>query len=260
MALADHIYVGQGLGFLGDEIDLLPTDMRQAMCDLFLSDYLSESGWVRAISLRDASMQNLNCAPDQCSDEAKVSMRPDWTAVGGYGGLLGAAVDSLADLDGGLEKAIRALETASVVADPWKGTMPAQGIAVQTTPMFLEYLNTTASETPQYAFAPAFPEFFDKTEQSSGFPSDWPNTARSIQNAEGSILDCFVRTIFGWRPSWGTWVGLEGMAAVEAAIEAAIWKKDEPRGDFNGTLSHVKTPHGDITLTAGKSGVSWVWT
>ena len=100
----------------------------------------------------------------------------------------------------------------------------------------------------------------DKTEQSSGFPSDWPNTARSIQNAEGSILDCFVRTIFGWRPSWGTWVGLEGMAAVEAAIEAAIWKKDEPRGDFNGTLSHVKTPHGDITLTAGKSGVSWVWT
>lgn len=29
-----------------------------------------------------------------------------------------------------------------------------------------------------------------------------PNTERSVQNAEASIVDAFVRSVFGWRPDW----------------------------------------------------------
>ena len=38
LALADHIYIGQGLGLIGDSIDLLPSDVRNSMAELFFSD------------------------------------------------------------------------------------------------------------------------------------------------------------------------------------------------------------------------------
>jgi hypothetical protein len=202
-----------------------------AACDSLLalnpplfSDYLSGNGWVRAVSLNDASMADVECEPAECSTLAKVSMRPDvsnegggeavnvqppltlsktqWTATGAYGGLLGAAVDALGDLEGGLSDALRALESAAVVAHPEKGTMPAQGIAVMSTPMFRSALGEGEESDPEHAFAPNFPEFFDDAEVAGGFPSQWPSTSRSIQNAEGSIVDAFVRTVFGWRPGW----------------------------------------------------------
>ncbi|GMH95403.1 hypothetical protein TL16_g13148 [Triparma laevis f. inornata] len=259
MALADHIYIGQGLGLIGDAIDLLPADVRESMCELFFSDYLSGNGWVRAISLNDASMANVECDPSVCTDLDKVSMRSDWTATGGYGGLFGAAVEALADLEGGLEGAVKALKSGTVLASAEYGTMPSQGIAVMSTPMFNSYLEIEeGEEVPEYAFAPAFPEYFDEAEQASGFPSEWPNTARSIQNAEGSIVDVYLRTLFGWRPSWSTWKGDEGDK--EAAIEGAIWMKDVGRYGFEGELSNVRTPYGDITLSVGDNGVKWKWT
>jgi hypothetical protein len=131
MALADHIYIGQGLGIIGDSIDLLPPSVRQSMQDLFFSDYLSDNGWVRALSENDQSMSNLDCEPSTCTDLDKVSMRSDWTATGGYGGLFGASIEALADLEGGLDGAIKALKTGVVLADPDHGTMPSQGIAVR---------------------------------------------------------------------------------------------------------------------------------
>lgn len=255
LALADHIYIGQGLGLIGDSIDLLPSDVRNSMAKLFFSDYLV-NGWVAAVSENDESMANLGCDPNLCTDLDKVSMRSDWTATGGYGGLFGASIEALADIEGGLDGAIKALKTGAVLASASDGTMPSQGIAVRSTPMFNSYLGITEEDVPKYAFAPAFPEFFDKNEQQSGFPSEWPNTARSIQNAEASIVDCFIRTVFGWRPSWSSW---DSAADKDSVIDAAIWKKGTSRGGFEGKLYNVKTPFGDINLEVSNDGVSWTW-
>jgi hypothetical protein len=258
-SLADHVYIGQALGIIGDSIDLLPEDVREQMQDLFFSDYLSDTGWVRAISLSDESMANVNCAAEECTDLDKVSMRPDWTAVGAYGGLFGAAVEALGDLEGGFDGMMKALEVGAVVADPKRGTMPGQGIAVMGTNMFMDYLDGNGGmDFPETAFAPNFPEFFDLSEQESGFPADWPSTARSIQNAEGSIVDCFVRSVFGWRPNWDTFVAAASNETEKAAaIDGAIWQRDLARGDFEGVLANVRTPFGNVDLTAGKGGVAW---
>ena len=75
MALADHVYVGMSLGVLGEQSDLLPDSVRDSMSEFFFTDYLSGNGWIRALSLRDGSMSELNCDPQLCSDTAKVSMR-----------------------------------------------------------------------------------------------------------------------------------------------------------------------------------------
>ena len=158
---------------------------------------------------------------------------------------------------------MKALRSAAIVADQEYGTMPAQGIAVMTTPAFAEFLGDEDFE-PEHAFAPNFPEFFDKDEVESGFPPSWPSTSRSIQNAEGSIVDSFVRTIFGWRPNWkAAKLGEEGGGGevdVKKAIDACLWMNDVSRGDFEGILKNLRTPFGRmIDLKAGKDGVKWEW-
>ncbi|GMH63331.1 hypothetical protein TrRE_jg7267 [Triparma retinervis] len=145
-----------------------------------------------------------------------------------------------------------------VLADPDHGTMPSQGIAVRSTPQFNAYLGISEENVPDFAFAPAFPEFFDANEQANGFPAEWPNTARSIQNAEASICDAFIRTIFGWRPSWGAF-SADDNTDFDAIIEASIWNKSTGRGGFKGTLSNVRTPFGDINLEASDTGINWEW-
>ena len=145
-ALSDHVYVGLGVGYLGDMASMLPDALKKDMVTLFMEEYLSGNGWVRAISLKDESMKNVDCEPAQCTTLDKVSMRSDWTATGGYGGLMGASVDALADLDTSFDHLMEALMSASVVADAEKGTMPGQGIAVMTTKMFLDYLGGNGDE------------------------------------------------------------------------------------------------------------------
>ena len=88
----------------------------------------------------------------------------------------------------------------------------------------------------------------------------WPDTERSVQNAEASIVDAVIRTLFGWRPDWVTPDAPRGSPAAAAAIQACLWRPDEGRGDFVGVLSGLRTPLGYINITAGPAGLSWVWT
>jgi len=91
------------------------------------------------------------------------------------------------------------------------------------------------------------------------FPSFWPSTERYIQNAEASICDSVIRTLFGWRPDWVTPSAAPGSTAAAAAIDAALFLRGAPRPGFAGNLDLVRTPLGYINLTAGAKGLSWVW-
>ena len=208
-ALSDIIYTGQAIGLIGNHIDLLPASVREKMVD-FTTRELLGNGWMKAISPLDDSMKNINCdSNSECDILDLLSMRADWTATGAYGGLPGAAVESICDLEQGFASALSLLTNFSIVTDESLGTMPGQGIAVFTPPYIVGFLDDNAGiDLPTAAYAPSFPEFFDDVEHSEGFPdcfptmneedgprSCWPNTSRSIQNAEGSISDAFINAI-----------------------------------------------------------------
>ena len=103
---------------------------------------------------------------------------------------------------------------------------------------------------PDQPFAPAFPEFFDEKE----FDPWWPSSLRGIQNAEASITDSFIRTVFGWRPQW---ISTDPSITPEEAINRSLYRPTVARSNFRGTLEGLQTPFGEIDLTASESGISW---
>eukprot|EP00386_Alphamonas_edax_P015322 GDKI01046839.1.p1 GENE.GDKI01046839.1~~GDKI01046839.1.p1 ORF type:complete len:248 (+),score=45.34 GDKI01046839.1:303-1046(+) len=208
----------------------------------------------------DAIMANINCTGTDCTDTDLVSIRSDWSATGAYGGLAGAAVDAVVGLEGGFGAALTVLKNISMVTHPTHGTMPAPGIATMTLPYMLAWLNNNNGiPPPTYAFASNFPEFFDKGEQKTGFPPVWPATSRSIQNAEGSIADAFIRSVFGWRPDWASLHMFRLHGDVTAAINASLYLPNTGRADFTGTLYNLRTPFNGalIDITAGDNGLTW---
>ncbi len=260
MALADTVYVSLGLDLLGQSMDSsISAQVRAEMISFFLSDLLA-NGWVRAISLADPTMKNINCTGEECSEDDLVSMRSDWSATGAYGGLAGAAVDAIVGLEGGFSVAMDVLRNISLIARADIGSMPAQGVAVMSPPYMVEYLNNNDGiPPPKFPFAPNFPEFFDEAEQQSGFPAVWPSTSRSIQNAEGSIVDAFIRSVFGWRPDWAAAQAFQKDGNITAAIESCLYLPHESRGHYEGTLLNVRTPFdgAQIDISASAQGLSW---
>ena len=101
--------------------------------------------------------------------------------------------------------------------------------------------------TPTQAYSPSFPEFFDNQ-------NPWPHSLRSIQNAEASIVDSFVRTVFGFRPKI-----VSAAANVTRAIDSSFYLKNEPRDNFIGVLRNVRTPYDNrlIDIESNEDGLSW---
>ena len=257
--LADTIYVGLAWGLLAKEDAArfpLPHSVRAGMSSLFETDFLA-NGWVRAMSLNDPSMSGTMCKPSNCSVEDVVQQRSDWTATGGYGGLPGAAVDAVASLDMDLSRAIAALLNFSIVTDLNRGTMPSQGMGVLVPPFMRYFLNDNDGvPNPQQAFAASFPEMFD--EVNMGYGSTWPHSMRTIQNAEASLVDAVVRSIFGWRPDWNTTV--VARTDMEKAVTDSLWLPQAPRKGFNATLRHLRTPFGrHVDVHADSNGLRWQW-
>jgi len=204
-------------------------------------------GWVRALSLKDPVMANVYSLDPSVQD--KVAMRTDWTGTGAYGGLAGFALDGVAEMEQGFISTLVALSNISQIASM---SMPAQGVAVMSPPfMILALDNNDGLPPPIGSFAPNFPEFFDE----EGWPPEWPSTSRSIQNAEGSIADFYIRSLFGWRPNWIA----ASTSDAASAIDAAIWLPAVSRG-LSGTLTAVRTPYGPIDLVLGDQGITWNWT
>ena len=242
-ALADVCYIGASLGFLSDSIELLPKELRNEMVNFFFEELLG-NGWPRAISFKDSISENITCL-ENCSTLDLVAMRADWTATGAYGGLAGLVADSLADLEGSTSSTMRLLRNISIVAN---STMPSQGIATFTPPFITKWLqNNHGLPTPTQAFSPSFPEFFDNQ-------NPWPHSLRSIQNAEASIVDSFVRTVFGFRPKINS-----AATNVTAAIDSSFYLKNEPRENFIGVLRNVRTPYDNrlIDIESNEGGLSW---
>ena len=142
--------------------------------------------------------------------------------------------------------------------------MPSQGVATLTPPFIREFLNDNDGiPEPAQAFSPSFPEFFDE----AGWPALWPHSLRSIQNAEGSLVDAFVRTIFGFRPSWPTKKNCySNKRDALKAVESSLFLKDVPRNGFNGTLKNILTPfiysedcktRLSIDIHADSQGLTW---
>ena len=180
----------------------------------------------------------------------------DWTATGAYGGLPGLAADALTGLEGNFDAMLVLLRNISIVTDPESGTMPSQGVAVYTPPFIADFLDgNNGIEVPDQAFAPSFPEWFDE----KNFDKLWPHSLRSIQNAEASVVDAFIRSLFGWRPQVGSGSNSAGSSLSER-IEASLYLPDVPRR-CNLTLRNLRTPFGDgnvrIDIHAGESGLSW---
>lgn len=250
-SLADFMYAGQAMGVTaGNATAFLPASLRQEAVAFFQNELLA-NGWVRALSLSDPVMENVNSLNPGVED--KVAMRSDWTGTGGYGGLAGVALDALADLEQGFDAMYAALLNISLAAHT---TMPAQGVAVMSPPFMVQFLNNNNGLPPPVGpFAPNFPEFFDE----AGWPPFWPSTSRSVQNAEGSIADAIIRSLFGWRPAWVSPAASKANAS--AAIDAALFLPSAPRGGpgFKALLSGLRTPYGLIDITASNSGLQWTW-
>lgn len=88
------------------------------MIEFFLQELLA-NGWVRAISLSDPVMGNVESLNPSIED--LVAMQSDWTGTGAYGGLAGHAIDALVEFEQGFDKVISTLLNISS-----KTTMPAQ--------------------------------------------------------------------------------------------------------------------------------------
>jgi hypothetical protein len=77
LAISDFGYLGIALGVMSDSIEeLLPQDLRDDSVAFFKSD-LQANGWVRALSLHDPVMSNVNSLSPSIED--KLAMRSDWT-------------------------------------------------------------------------------------------------------------------------------------------------------------------------------------
>ncbi len=243
---------------------------------------LQADGWVRALSLSDPTMANVYSLHPTTED--LVCMRPDWTGTGAYGGLAGFAIDSLVALEGGFDAAITSLLNLSLAA---RSTVPAQGVAVMTPPYIYQFLeNNSGIPAPSGPYGPAWPEWFD---EGPPFPAWWPDTERTVQNAEASLVDTMIRSIFGWRPKWnlfntsdnncslaaqkasskstnkrGKWsepaATSEWLKSVEACVDSSLYLSNVSRAGFEGVLEGLATPWGKITIKANASGLSWLWT
>ena len=167
-------------------------------------------------------------------------------------------VDSLSALEDGFDGALRLLRNISLVASPTAGTMPAQGIATYTPPFIRAFMDHNGGvPPPEGPYAPNFPEFFD---EGKPFPPLWPSTERSVQNAEASIVDAFIRSIFGWRPGWHAvqQPAPLGEATRDRLISASLFRPHVPRHGFTGTLRGLRTPWGrSIDIHAGEHGLKW---
>jgi len=248
-AISDYIYVGLALDLLGRDPVSFPPEVREEMLSYFMRELLA-NGWVRAVSLQDPVMQNVDSMTPGVED--KLAFRSDWTGTGGYGGLAGAAVDASVGLEQGFQRSISILKNLSVMARMHEGTMPSQGVVVSTPPYVTHFLNDNDGlPVPDLPYAGNFPEWFD---EGGSFPEWWPSSMRSIQNAEASIVDAVVRSVFGWRPDWSTW---NVHSSARAAIDAALFLPSVSRAGFDGVLRNVRTPVGLIDLHAGEHGVSW---
>jgi hypothetical protein len=251
----DYVYVAQALGVLGRgaATGLLPPDVANASTAFFARELLPPgAAWVRALSLADPLCANY--ASLQPSVEDKLVYRSDWGCGGSYGGIPGFATESAAHLTGDLSGTLAALRQLAPVAS---ATAPSQGIAVDTPPFLAANYNggRAPGDVPPPPYGTAWPEFFDEPD----FPSVWPDTERFVQNAEASIVDAVVRTLFGWRPDWTTPAAPPRSPAAAAAIDAALFLPRRPRAGFQGTLALVRTPLGYINITASSSGLEWVW-
>ena len=257
-SVTDYVYIPQALSLLGRGAAALPADVGAGMQRFFQAELFPPGGpaWVRALSLQDPLCHSVLNTTGAVED--LLVMRADWGCMGSYGGIPGLAMESGAGL---LPPAQGAAATAAALAQlaPVAATSaPGQGIAVQTPPWLLEHWNggsTDPANAPAPPYAGAWPEFFDER----GFPFAWPDTERYVQNAEASICDAIIRTLFGWRPDWVTPAAERGSPAARAAIDAALWNPAASRGAFEGTLSNLRTPLGYINITAGAAGLSWVW-
>ena len=253
-SVTDYVYVAQALGVLGRGAIALPAPVAAASAAFFARELLPPgAAWVRALSLADPLCANYaSLAP---SIEDKLVLRSDWGCSGAYGGIPGAAAESAAYLTGGVAGTLAALRQLAPVA---AATAPAQGIAVDTPPYFAAQYNggRAFDDTPPPPYATAWPEFFD---EGGSWPLLWPDTERYVQNAEASIVDAVVRTVFGWRPDWVTPAAPARSPAAAAAIDAALFLPRAPRTNFEGTLSLLRTPLGYINISAGAGGLQWVW-
>ena len=179
-----------------------------------------------------------------------MTFRADWGCLGSYGGIPGLAVEA-----GGASRVAAQLAQLAPTAAT---TMPAQAIALATPPWLAAHWNGhehAPGVAPAPPYAGAWPEFFDEP----NFPAMWPDTERYVQNAEASIVDVIIRTVFGWRPDWTTPAAPPRSAAAAAAIDASLYLSASPRAGFSGTLSLVRTPLGFINISASEAGLSWVW-
>ena len=249
----DYVYVAQALGLLGRGREAVPASVVAASAAFFARELFPPgSAWVRALSLRDPLCANYASLTPSVED--KLVYRSDWGCGGAYGGIPGFAAESAAHLTGALDGTLAALRQLAPVA---ARTAPSQGIAVDTPPYLAAHFNggRDPADVPPPPYGTAWPEFFDERD----FPAMWPDTERYVQNAEASIVDVVIRTVFGWRPDWTTPAAPARSAAAAAAIDASLFLAARPRSGFRGTLSLVRTPLGYINLTADERGLTWAW-
>ena len=246
-SIADYNYVGLSLGVLGRDVaGFLPRQFRSLAVDFFTSELLVDAGWVRALSLSDPVMKNVNSMNPSVED--LVAMRSDWTGTGGYGGLAGLAIDSTADLGhDSFDNAVHAL--VSIARVTFRSN-PAQGIATMT-PLFMletDIMNRNDGKLPpEVPYGPAWPEFFDEPQ----FPPSWPQTSRAVQNSVAAVVDAIIRSIFGWRPDW--------LSSSSTNLTTLLHRPRERRSNFSGTLSFLRTPFGCVNITAADDGLSWAF-
>ena len=258
-SVTDYVYIPQALSLVGRELSPLPPSVASAMQTFFTRELFPSSGapWVRALSLSDPLCRNVLNATGRDVEDLLV-MRADWGCMGSYGGIPGFAMESAGGLLGeedGVAVTAAALQQLAPVAAT---SAPGQGVAVQTPPYLAQHWNggsTDPTNVPTPPYPASWPEFFDE----KGWLPVWPDTVRYIQNAEGSISDAIIRTLFGWRPDWVTPYAERGTPEADAVINAALWHPRSTRGAFLGTLSNLRTPLGYINITAGPLGLSWVW-
>jgi hypothetical protein len=256
--VTDYVYIPQALSLVGREAAALPQPVAAGMQAFFEGELFPPSGppWVRALSLSDALCRNVLNTTGAVED--LLVMRADWGCFGAYGGIPGFAMESAAGLLPAGEGAAATAAALAQLAPVAAVSAPGQGIAVQTPPWLAVHWNgasTDPANVPSPPYAGAWPEFFDE----ANFPFAWPDTERYIQNAEASISDAVIRTLFGWRPDWVMPSAEKGTPAADAAIRAALWHPAASRGPFEGTLSNLRTPLGYINISAGSAGLAWVW-
>eukprot|EP01097_Dermamoeba_algensis_P008931 TRINITY_DN6145_c0_g1_i2.p2 TRINITY_DN6145_c0_g1~~TRINITY_DN6145_c0_g1_i2.p2 ORF type:complete len:291 (+),score=74.67 TRINITY_DN6145_c0_g1_i2:81-875(+) len=250
--IADQVYVAQALSYLGRNVSL-PEKVASSINKFFVDElFSSDISWPRALSMKDplcAHVMDPNATTEQL-----LPCRSDWGCFGSYGGIPGFSIESTAHLSGEFSAMIQQLQQLSTTSYV---SAPSQGVSVGTPTYFAIHHNggRNVKDVPKPPFAPGFPEYFDEP----GWPLWWPESERYVQNAEASIADVIIRTLFGWRPDWT--VGSAPPKSKEAAaiIDSSLYLPKVPRSGFNGQLELIRTPFGYINITANQNGLSWNW-